>query len=89
LLVNVANILEVPTNSAYISVEHRVVPDAEKARTTVVLFQDASVDGVVTPLPELLGGEATRYNSMGKLEYTKSRLEAVIDGRRFLDNLKK
>jgi isopenicillin N synthase-like dioxygenase len=89
LLVNVADILEVLTNGAYISVEHRVVPDAEKARTTVVLFQDASVDGVVTPLPELLGGEAARYNSMGKLEYTKSRLQAVIDGRRFLDSLKK
>jgi isopenicillin N synthase-like dioxygenase len=91
-VVNVADILEVLTNGAYVSVEHRVVPDAEKCRTTVVLFQDASVDGVVTPLPELLGGDeaqAARYNSIGKLEYGKSRFGAVAEGTRFLDSLKK
>jgi isopenicillin N synthase-like dioxygenase len=90
-VVNIGDILEVLTNGAYVSVEHRVVPDAERGRTTVVLFQDASVDGVVTPLPELLGGDEApaRYNSIGKLEYTQGHVTAVAEGKRFVDSLKK
>ncbi|KAF8698739.1 hypothetical protein HU200_034992 [Digitaria exilis] len=91
LVVNVGDILEVLTNGAYGSVEHRVVPDAENGRTTVVMFQDASIDGMVAPLPELLDGDdaRARYISTGKLEYTKGHFVALAEGARFLDNLKK
>jgi isopenicillin N synthase-like dioxygenase len=90
-VVNVGDILEVLTNGAYASVDHRVVPDVERGRTTVVLLQDASVDGVVTPLPELLEGHEAqaRYNSIGRLEYTKGHFGGVAQGTRFLDSLKK
>jgi isopenicillin N synthase-like dioxygenase len=90
-VVNVGDILEVLTNGAYASVEHRVVPDSERGRTTVVVFQDASVDGMVRPLPELLGEDEARarYNSIEKLEYTKGNFRAMGEGTRFLDSLKK
>ncbi|CAN6289160.1 unnamed protein product [Urochloa humidicola] len=92
LVVNVGDILEVLTNGAYVSAEHRVVPDAERGRTTVVMFQDASVDdGMVAPLPELLNGDEAqaRYISIGKLEYTKGNFLALGQGTRFLDSLMK
>ncbi|KAF8728960.1 hypothetical protein HU200_018262 [Digitaria exilis] len=91
LLVNVGNILEVLTNGAYGSIEHRVVPDAERGRTTVVMFQDASADGLVGPLPELLGGDdaRARYRSIGRDEYTKGHFVAVAQGTPFLHSLKK
>ncbi|CAN6306296.1 unnamed protein product [Urochloa humidicola] len=91
LVVNVGDVLDVLSNGAYASVEHRVVPDAERGRTTVVIFQDASVDGLVAPLPELIRGDEAqaRYNSVGKLEYTKGHFVALGQGARFLDSLKK
>ncbi|KAF8698738.1 hypothetical protein HU200_034991 [Digitaria exilis] len=61
--------------------EHRVVPNAERGRTTVVMFQDAS----------LLEGDQgrARYRSIGKLEYTKGNFVALAEGTRFLDSLAK
>ncbi|KAL6662277.1 hypothetical protein ACP70R_000136 [Stipagrostis hirtigluma subsp. patula] len=89
-VVNVGVALVVLTNGAYRSVEHRVVPSAEKSRATIATFQDACVEGMVRPLPELLnGGEAqARYKSIEKLEYRKGNVKALDEGTRFLDSLK-
>ncbi|KAG0550739.1 hypothetical protein BDA96_01G364000 [Sorghum bicolor] len=93
LVVNVGDILDVLTNGDYVSVEHRVVPDAERGRTTVAVFQDACVQGMVTPLPELLlveGGDAqARYRSVTKLDYLNGSVTALAQGRRFIDSLRK
>ncbi|KAF8728957.1 hypothetical protein HU200_018258 [Digitaria exilis] len=82
LLVNVGDVMEVLSNGAYGSVEHRVIPHAEKGRTTVVVFMDASVDGMVAPLPELLlkGGETPRYEAVERLEFSKKHLKALAQG---------
>ncbi|CAN6306297.1 unnamed protein product [Urochloa humidicola] len=91
LVVNVGDVLEVLSNGAYASAEHRVVPHAERPRTTVVVFQDASLDdGTVAPLPELLmlRGEEARYEAMGRLEFSKGQLQALAQGTRFPDSLK-
>ncbi|XP_006651534.2 2-oxoglutarate-dependent dioxygenase 11-like [Oryza brachyantha] len=89
-VVNVANILEVLTNGVYRSVEHRVLVDARKSRTTVVMFHDAHLDGMVEPIPEVLehDGAEARYRSVGKLEYMKGHFAVRSDGTRFLDSLK-
>ncbi|CAL4923119.1 unnamed protein product [Urochloa decumbens] len=90
LVVNVGDVMEVLSNGAYGSALHRVVPHAERGRTTVAMFHDAYVDGVVAPLPELLrGGEATaRYRAVGKVEYDAGSAETLAAGGRFLDSLK-
>ena len=91
-LVNVGDILDVLTNGAYRSVEHRVVADAaRRGRTTAVVFQDASVGGLVAPLPDLLRGgaaEAARYKSIPRLEYLKVRFSALAKRTGFLESLK-
>ncbi|OEL14601.1 Protein SRG1 [Dichanthelium oligosanthes] len=66
-----------------------MVVNAERGRTTAVIFQDASVGGMVTPLPELLvhGGEA-RYKSIPRFEYLKVRFSALAKRTGFLESLK-
>ncbi|CAN6284216.1 unnamed protein product [Urochloa humidicola] len=88
-VVNVADILDVLSNGAYRSVEHRVLPDAERGRTTVVIFQEAAVGGMVAPLPGLVakGGEA-RYKSIGIEEYIKGNFNALAEGTRFIESLR-
>nr|CAB3486896.1 unnamed protein product [Digitaria exilis] len=92
LVVNVGDILHILTNGAYRSVEHRVVVGADRGRTTAVVFQDASVGGMVAPLPELLvangGGEKARYRSIPRFEYLKVRFSALAKRKGFLDSLK-
>jgi isopenicillin N synthase-like dioxygenase len=88
-VVNVADILQVLTNGEYRSVEHRVLPDAVRARTTVVIFQEAAVGGMVAPLPGMLkGGDPARYRSVQLDEYIKGNFRALADGTRFIQSLR-
>ncbi|TVU36402.1 hypothetical protein EJB05_18335, partial [Eragrostis curvula] len=88
-VVNVGDILDVLTNGAYRSVEHRVIPDVERGRTTVVMmFQAASVGGMVAPLPGLLKGGEARYKSIEFDEYNKGSFRALADGTQFIESLK-
>ncbi|TVU46417.1 hypothetical protein EJB05_05952, partial [Eragrostis curvula] len=88
LVVNVGDILHIITNGTYKSVEHRVLVDAQRARTTAEIFQDASVDGMVTPLPELLKGGQARYKSIERFQYLKVRFSALAKGAGFLDSFR-
>uniref|UniRef100_A0A453GKV6 Fe2OG dioxygenase domain-containing protein n=4 Tax=Triticinae TaxID=1648030 RepID=A0A453GKV6_AEGTS len=85
LVINVGDILQILTNGTYKSAEHRVLPDVEKGRATVVMFQNACVAGIVKPLPEL--GEAT-YKAIDHVEYVKGNFRALAEGTRFVDSLK-
>ncbi|KAI5002306.1 hypothetical protein ZWY2020_026956 [Hordeum vulgare] len=85
LVINVGDILQILTNGTYKSAEHRVLPDVEKGRATVVMFQNACVAGMVKPLPEL--GEAT-YKAIDLVEYVKGNFRALAEGTRFVDSLK-
>ena len=88
-VVNVADILDVLSNGAYRSVDHRVLPDAERARTTVVIFQEAAVGGEVAPLPGLVAkGGGARYRSIGVEEYIKGNFNALAEGTRFIESLR-
>ncbi|KAF7025929.1 hypothetical protein CFC21_038076 [Triticum aestivum] len=84
-VINVGDILQILTNGTYKSAEHRVLPDVEKGRATVVMFQNACVAGIVKPLPEL--GEAT-YKAIDHVEYVKGNFRALAEGTRFVDSLK-
>jgi hypothetical protein len=66
-----------------------VIPDAERARTTVVIFQEASVGGAVAPLPGLVPkGGGARYRSIGVEEYIKGNFNALAEGTCFIESLR-
>ncbi|KAL6902087.1 hypothetical protein ACP4OV_004963 [Aristida adscensionis] len=87
-VVNIGVTLEIPTNGMYRSVEHRVIPDAERGRNTIVAFQAASIGGLVAPLPKLLKGGEARYKTIELVEYTKGIFKAVNEGARFIESLR-
>ena len=87
-LVNIGDILDVLTNGAYTSGEHRVIPDARRGRTTVVFVEEGTVGGMVAPLPGLLKEQEPRYRSIELDEYVKGILKAIPEGIRFVDTLK-
>ncbi|XP_044378962.1 protein SRG1-like [Triticum aestivum] len=86
LTVFVGDILEVLTNGRYKSVEHRVLVDAERDRTTIATFQDACVAGMVKPLPEL--AEVARYISIEKHDYVHRQFQALTERANIVDSLK-
>ncbi|KAL6662088.1 hypothetical protein ACP70R_001472 [Stipagrostis hirtigluma subsp. patula] len=88
-VVNIGDILDVLTNGTYRSVEHRVLPDAKRGRTTIVVFQGASVRGLVAPLPEFLNeGKAARYKSLRLADYIKGNFKALHEGTQFIESLR-
>ncbi|PVH32500.1 hypothetical protein PAHAL_9G414400 [Panicum hallii] len=84
-LVNVGDVL---TNGAYRSVEHRVIPDARRGRTTVVFVEVGTVGGMVSPLPGLLKEQEPRYKPIELGEYVKGTFKAILEGNRFADTLR-
>ncbi|KAK8445614.1 hypothetical protein SEVIR_9G358300v4 [Setaria viridis] len=88
ILINIGDVLDVLTNGAYTSVEHRVIPDAERGRTTVVFVEEGTVGEMVTPLPGLLKEQEPRYKSLDIDDYIKGILKAIPERTRFADTLK-
>ncbi|KAF8698425.1 hypothetical protein HU200_035164 [Digitaria exilis] len=89
MLVNIGDVLDILTNGAYKSVKHRVIPDAQRGRTTVVFVEEGTVEeGMVTPLPGLLKEQEPRYKSIHLDDYIKGILKAVPEGIRFANTLK-
>ena len=61
---------------------------ANRGRTTATIFQDASIDGLVMPLLELLkGGEVSCYKSIPRFEYFKVRFSAFAKKDMIIDSL--
>eukprot|EP00253_Pinus_taeda_P000710 PITA_00710 len=54
LVVNIGDLVEVMTNGRYKSVEHRAVTNEERARLSIALFYNASMDAEVAPSSKLV-----------------------------------
>ncbi|KAL6880158.1 hypothetical protein ACP4OV_011723 [Aristida adscensionis] len=71
-VVNFGHQLEIATNGELKSVEHRAVPDAAAARTSVATFIMPTEDCIVGPAEELVGGEGgepARYRAVTFREF--------------------
>ena len=60
LVVNIGDTMEVWTNGAYVSTQHRVVSDGRE-RYSLPFFVGADFFEVIAPLPELTGPEGPKY----------------------------
>ncbi|KAL6902151.1 hypothetical protein ACP4OV_005027 [Aristida adscensionis] len=87
-VVNIGDTLDMLTNGTYRSIEHRVIPDAERHRTSIVMFHAASVGGLVGPLPELVKGGEARYKSIKVEDYVKGHLKAEDERKPFIESLR-
>ncbi|KAK6786168.1 hypothetical protein RDI58_014693 [Solanum bulbocastanum] len=54
LAVNIGDLLQIISNDRYKSIEHCVAVDSSRARISVPLFVNASLDSVIGPFPQML-----------------------------------
>ncbi|WVZ91275.1 hypothetical protein U9M48_037466 [Paspalum notatum var. saurae] len=87
LLVNVGDFLEIMSNGAYKSIEHRVTINANQERLSISAFHVPSFDGIISPAtrtPE----EKVLYKTMKVKEYAELYMSNKRDGKRTLNHAK-
>uniref|UniRef100_A0A7N0U2Q1 Fe2OG dioxygenase domain-containing protein n=1 Tax=Kalanchoe fedtschenkoi TaxID=63787 RepID=A0A7N0U2Q1_KALFE len=88
-VVNVGDVLEILSNGAYRSIEHRAVVNSEKERLSIATFMMPGVDGVISPAPSLVRQDApARFKRIGTVEYFRRFFSKELEGKSHLENLK-
>eukprot|EP00253_Pinus_taeda_P035183 PITA_35183 len=82
LVVNIGDLVEVMTNGRYKSVEHRAVTSEERARLSVALFYNASMDAEVAPASKIVDEDKQlRYRKFIHDEYIRYYLSRELKGK--------
>jgi len=82
LVVNIGDLVEVMTNGRYKSVEHRAVTSQERARLSVALFYNASMDAEVAPSSKLVDeDQQLLYRKFIHEEYIRYYLSRELKGK--------
>ncbi|KAK4717857.1 hypothetical protein R3W88_016195 [Solanum pinnatisectum] len=70
LAVNIGDLLQIMSNDRYKSIEHCVAVDSSRARISIPLFVNASLDSVIGPFPQMLkDGEKPVYKHVLHSDY--------------------
>ncbi|CAH8391763.1 unnamed protein product [Eruca vesicaria subsp. sativa] len=85
-VVNIGDVLEIITNGAYRSIEHRGVVNSEKERLSVAAFHNLGLGKQVGPLRSLVErSKAAFFKSVTIEEYIKGFFSRKLDGKSYLD----
>ncbi|KAL0698359.1 hypothetical protein Bca4012_054481 [Brassica carinata] len=85
-VVNIGDVLEIITNGAYRSLEHRGVVSSEKERLSVAAFHNLGMGKEVGPLRSLVERQkAAFFKSVTIEEYRKDLFSRKLDGKSHLD----
>ncbi|KAL2252153.1 UNVERIFIED_CONTAM: Protein SRG1 [Sesamum indicum] len=89
-IINVGDIVEIVTNGAYRSNEHRVTVNKEKARLSISTFLSPNLDGDMGPAPSLITPPHTpaKFKRIGVAEYFKGYFSRELAGKSYLDLMK-
>ncbi|KAI8525758.1 hypothetical protein RHMOL_Rhmol13G0254900 [Rhododendron molle] len=88
-VVNIGNILEIVTNGAYRSIEHRAVVNSRKERLSIATFYDPGFDGEIGPAPSLITPQTPAlFRRIGVAEYFKGYFAQKLDGKSYLDAMR-
>ncbi|KAJ0961957.1 hypothetical protein J5N97_029785 [Dioscorea zingiberensis] len=89
LVVNIGDALEILTNGAYASVEHRVMVNNKKERLSIAAYHSPSFDKIIGPLPELVQGSGKEYYKTMKYEkYLEFQFLAKVEGKNHMEFMK-
>jgi len=82
LVVNIGDLVEVMTNGRYKSVEHRAVTNEERARLSIALFYNASLDAEVAPSSKLVDEQhPCLYRKFIHQEYIRYYVSRQLKGK--------
>ncbi|KAH0665048.1 hypothetical protein KY285_026254 [Solanum tuberosum] len=89
LAVNIGNLLQIMSNDRYKSNEHYVAVDSSRARISVPLFVNASLDIAIGPFPQILkDGEKPVYKDILHSDYWNYFFRKRLSGKESLDFVK-
>ncbi|KAL6991513.1 Oxoglutarate-dependent flavonoid 7-O-demethylase 1 [Sarracenia purpurea var. burkii] len=88
-IVNIGDILEIVTNGAYRSIEHRAIVNSTKERLSIATFYSPRYDGQVGPAPSLITPQAPAlYKRIGVVQYFQDFFAREPRGKSYLDAMK-
>ncbi|CAN1799430.1 Protein SRG1 [Linum perenne] len=88
-VVNIGDILEIITNGAYRSIEHRAMVSRDKARLSIGLFHSPRYDGETGPASSLITEETPAlYKRITIREFYNGLFSRQLDGKTYIDTLK-
>ncbi|KAK1557726.1 hypothetical protein Q3G72_030478 [Acer saccharum] len=85
-IINIGDALEIVSNGAYRSIEHRATVNSIKERLSVATFYAPKLDEEIGPAPSLLTPETPAiFRRTGAKDYYKGRFSRKLDGKSYLD----
>ncbi|CAL1354061.1 unnamed protein product [Linum trigynum] len=88
-VVNVGDILEIITNGAYRSIEHRAMVNSDKERLSIACFHSPRYDGETGPAASLITKETPAlFKKVTIREFYNGLFSRQLDGKAYIDTLK-
>ncbi|KAB1221459.1 Protein SRG1 [Morella rubra] len=88
-VVNVGDIMEMLSNGAYTSVEHRAVVNSEKERISVAMFFNPKFEAEIGPSRSVLSAESPPlFRRLGMEEYVKGFFSRNLRGKSNLERMR-
>ncbi|GMI77715.1 SENESCENCE-RELATED GENE 1, senescence-related gene 1 [Hibiscus trionum] len=89
LAVNVGDILEIFSNGVYRSIEHKVVPNAEKERMSISFFINPKLEAAVGPSPNLIDAHnPPLFKRVSLDQYVKGFFSRKLNGKSYLQHMR-
>ncbi|KAK8524574.1 hypothetical protein V6N13_015594 [Hibiscus sabdariffa] len=89
LVVNVGDNLEIFSNGVYRSIEHKVVPNAEKERLSLAFFINPKFEVGVGPSPSLINPQnPPLFKRVSLDQYVKGFFSQKLNGKSYLQNMR-
>ncbi|XP_027343293.1 protein SRG1-like [Abrus precatorius] len=88
-VVNVGDIMEILSNGAYTSIEHRAAVNKEKERISIAMFFNPKFEAEIGPVKSLLSSEnPPLFKSMLMEDYFKDFFSRNLNGKSHLDKMR-
>ncbi|XP_021287907.1 protein SRG1-like [Herrania umbratica] len=88
-IVNIGDVLEVITNGAYRSIEHRATVNSEKERLSIATFYNPNYNGEVGPAPSLISeGKQALFRRVRVEDYLKTLFDRKLHEKSHLDSMR-
>ncbi|PHT90151.1 hypothetical protein T459_05264, partial [Capsicum annuum] len=85
-IINIGDILEIVTNGAYRSIEHRAVVNSEKERLSIATFYSTKFDRQIGPAPSIISAKnLSKFRSIEAADYVRGYFARKLDKRSYLD----
>ncbi|KVI03152.1 protein SRG1-like [Cynara cardunculus var. scolymus] len=86
-IVNIGDVLQMVTNGAYKSIEHRAIVNSEKKRLSIATFLSPNMDGDFGPAPSLITPETpARFTSVTLVDFLKNLFSRELKGKTIIDD---